>query len=52
MRTAVSGYCYSSCSRMFLGGSARYFTDDYMPESNRRADQGGGQDEKAHHTSQ
>src|SRR5580700_5624007 len=23
MRTAVSGYCYSSCSRMFLGGSAR-----------------------------
>jgi hypothetical protein len=34
MRTAVSGYCYSSCSRMFLGGSARYFTDDYMPEYN------------------
>src|SRR5580704_11686344 len=32
LRTAVSGYCYSSCSRMFLGGSARYFTDDYMPE--------------------
>jgi hypothetical protein len=29
MRTAVSGYCYSSCSRMFLGGSTRYFTDDY-----------------------
>ena len=27
MRTAVSGYCYSSCSRMFLGGSTRYFTD-------------------------
>src|SRR5260370_26761149 len=34
MRTAVSGYCYSSCSRMFLGGSARYFTNDYMPEYN------------------
>src|SRR5438105_3394397 len=34
LRTAVSGYCYSSCSRMFLGGSARYFTDDYLPESN------------------
>jgi hypothetical protein len=33
-RTAVSGYCYSSCSRMFLGGSTRYFTDDYLPESN------------------
>jgi len=26
LRTAVSGYCYSSCSRMFLGGSTRYFT--------------------------
>ena len=34
LRTGVSGYCYSSCSRMFLGGSARYFTDDYVPESN------------------
>jgi hypothetical protein len=34
LRTAVSGYCYSSCSRMFLGGSARHFTDDYLPESN------------------
>ena len=34
LRTAVSGYCYSSCSRMFLGGSARYLTDDYVPESN------------------
>ena len=32
--TAVSGYCYSSCSRMFLGGSTRYFTDDYVPENN------------------
>jgi hypothetical protein len=34
LRTAVSGYCYSSCSRMFLGGSTRYFTDDYLPEYN------------------
>jgi hypothetical protein len=34
LRTAVSGYCYSSCSRMFLGGSTRYFTDDYLPEQN------------------
>ena len=33
LRTAVSGYCYSSCSRMFLGGSARYFTEDYPPEN-------------------
>ena len=32
LRTAVSGYCYSSCSRMFLGGRNRYFTDDYPPE--------------------
>jgi hypothetical protein len=32
LRTAVSGYCYSSCSRMFLGGRTRYFTDDYSPE--------------------
>jgi hypothetical protein len=32
LRTAVSGYCYSSCSRMFLGGKNRYFTDDYPPE--------------------
>lgn len=34
LRTAVSGYCYSSCSRMFLGGSTRYFTDDYVPDNN------------------
>ena len=32
LRTAVSGYCYSSCSRMFLGGRTRFFTDDYPPE--------------------
>lgn len=30
--TAVSGYCISSCSRMFLGGKTRLFTDDYAPE--------------------
>ena len=29
MTTAVSGYCVSSCSRMFLGGRERVFTDDY-----------------------
>ncbi|MBV9198930.1 MAG: hypothetical protein JOY83_04190 [Alphaproteobacteria bacterium] len=34
LRTAVSGYCYSSCSRMFLGGATRYFTDDDLPENN------------------
>lgn len=32
LQTAVSGYCYSSCSRMFLGGKSRVFTDDYPPE--------------------
>jgi hypothetical protein len=32
LRTAVSGHCYSSCSRMFLGGGMRFFTDDYPPE--------------------
>ena len=31
LQTAVSGYCYSSCSRLFLGGKERYFTDDYPP---------------------
>ena len=30
--TAVSGYCISSCSRMFLGGKQRVFTNDYPPE--------------------
>jgi hypothetical protein len=29
LRTAVSGYCYSGCSRIFLGGVDRRFTDDY-----------------------
>src|SRR5882757_9233981 len=28
LRTAVSGYCLSSCSRMFLGGVERQFTDE------------------------
>jgi hypothetical protein len=32
LETAVSGFCYSSCSRLFLGGKQRYFTDDYQPE--------------------
>jgi hypothetical protein len=32
LRTAVSGYCYSSCSRLYLGGKERYFTDDYPPQ--------------------
>lgn len=27
--TVVSGYCISSCSRMFLGGKTRLFSDDY-----------------------
>jgi hypothetical protein len=27
--TYVSGFCRSSCSRLFLGGKERYFTDDY-----------------------
>jgi hypothetical protein len=31
-QTAVSGYCYSSCSRLYLGGKERFFTDDYPPE--------------------
>ncbi len=32
LQTAVSGDCYSSCSRLYLGGRERYFTDDYPPE--------------------
>jgi hypothetical protein len=32
LTTAVSGYCYSSCSRLFLGGRERYFTSDYPPD--------------------
>jgi hypothetical protein len=31
-RTAVSGFCFSSCSRMFLGGKLRLFTDDMPTE--------------------
>jgi hypothetical protein len=31
LRTAVSGYCYSACSRLFLAGVDRLFTDDYPP---------------------
>ncbi|WP_258398434.1 hypothetical protein [Herbaspirillum rubrisubalbicans] len=33
--TAVSGYCISSCSRMFLGGRQRVFTDDYPLDQTR-----------------
>lgn len=33
--TAVSGYCVSSCSRMFLGGKNRLFTDDYPLDQTR-----------------
>jgi hypothetical protein len=32
LQTAVSGFCYSSCSRLYLGGRERYFTDDYPAE--------------------
>ena len=32
MRTAVSGFCYSSCSRMFMGGRTRVFTSDFPPD--------------------
>jgi hypothetical protein len=32
LTTAISGYCYSSCSRLFLGGKARHFTSDYAPD--------------------
>jgi len=32
LRTAVSGFCYSVCGRMFLGGRTRQYTDDYAPE--------------------
>jgi hypothetical protein len=31
LTTAVSGFCYSSCSRMYLGGLRRVFTDDFPP---------------------
>ncbi len=29
VRTLVSGHCVSACSRLFLGGLTRQFTDDY-----------------------
>lgn len=29
VRTLVSGHCVSACSRLFLGGVTRQFTDDY-----------------------
>ena len=30
-RTAVSGFCGTACSKLFLGGVERYFTDDMPP---------------------
>ena len=33
LRTAISGFCYSSCSRMFLGGKVRVLTDDAPPDA-------------------
>jgi hypothetical protein len=33
LTTAVSGFCISSCSRLFLGGKQRAFTDDYPPSA-------------------
>jgi ATP-dependent protease ClpP protease subunit len=35
--TYVSGYCQSSCSRFFLGGVERYFTNDYRAGQTRVA---------------
>jgi hypothetical protein len=32
LTTAVSGHCLSSCSRMYLGGKRRYFTDEQAAE--------------------
>jgi hypothetical protein len=32
LETVVSGDCYSSCSRLFLGDKERDFTDEYPPE--------------------
>lgn len=32
IETSVSGHCVSSCSRMFLGGIKRHFSNDYPPE--------------------
>ena len=33
--TYVSGYCQSSCSRFFLGGAQRFFTNDYPAHKTR-----------------
>jgi hypothetical protein len=32
LATGVTGHCLSSCSRMFLGGKTRFFTDELPPE--------------------
>lgn len=33
LTTAAAGYCLSSCSRMYLGGKKRYFSDELPAES-------------------
>lgn len=35
LNTAVAGFCHSSCSRFFLGGKQRFFSDDQPPERTR-----------------
>lgn len=35
LNTAVSGFCHSSCSRLFLGGKQRFFSDDQPLERTR-----------------
>ena len=35
LNTAVSGFCLSSCSRFFLGGKERFFSDDQPVERTR-----------------
>lgn len=35
LNTAVAGFCHSSCSRLFLGGKQRFFSDDQPPERTR-----------------
>jgi len=36
-RTAVSGYCFSACAIIFLGGLERHFTDDKQVSRNQLA---------------
>lgn len=35
LNTAVSGFCHSSCSRFFLGGKQRFFSNDQPLERTR-----------------